>query len=251
MASKKVQATDTSFDIIETLVKRNGASIPELAEELDRSTSTIHGHLVTLVDRGYVIKRNGEHHVALQFLNPGTHARRQIEGYDIIVQQVDWLATETNERAQFMALENGQGIYVYVAEGQRAVPSHTHVGKIRHLNTSAAGKAILSQLPRSEVNAIIDKWGLKQRTSNTVTDREQLFDDLSDIRERGYAINREESVEGLLAIGVPICKGEDEVLGSISLSGPLHRMQGNRISEELPNNLLAAVEEFELKSSFS
>lgn len=56
----------------------------------------------------------------------------------------------------------------------------------------ATGKAVLSQLPREEVESIIDKWGLPMMTENTITDREALFEDLATAREQGYSINNEE-----------------------------------------------------------
>lgn len=251
MKSKKIQATDTAFDIVEELWRRDRASITELADALDRSTSTVHGHLVTLEDRGYVVRNDGAFQIGLRFFSLGAHARRRKSEYSIVESRIDRLATETDERAQYLIEENGRGVYVYVAEGQRSVPSHTSIGKIRYLNTCASGKAILAQLPRERIDSIIEQWGLKPRTSETIIDRERLFEELAEIRHQGYAINREESANGLLAIGAPVAKPNGEVLGAISLSGPVHRMQESRIEDELLNQLLGTIEEIELSTTFT
>lgn len=251
MTQNGIKSTNTAFDIIETMREANGMTITELSKELDLSTSTVHGHLVTLVERGYVVKRNGSYHAGVRFLDLGAHARRNISGYHIIKPRIEWLASETNERAQFMVAENGQGVYVYVSRGDRSVPSHTEIGKIRHLNTCAAGKAILANYPRSRVEQLIERWGLKARTENTITDRERLLQELETIRERGYAMNKEESAKGLQAIGAVVRRPDGSTLGAISLSGPVHRMNGERIDEELPNKLLGTVEEIELNTEFA
>lgn len=251
MKSKKIQATDTAFDIVEELHRHERATITELATALDLSTSTVHGHLVTLEDRGYVVRNDGAFQVGLRFFSLGAHARRQKNEYDIIRSRIDRLATETDERAQYLIEENGRGIYVYVAEGQRSVPSHTRIGKIRYLNTCASGKSILAHLPRERVESIIEQWGLKQQTSNTITDTEQLFAELEGVRRQGYAINREESADGLLAIGAPVSTPNGAVLGAVSLSGPVHRMQDSRIEDELLNQLLGTIEEIELNTTFA
>lgn len=227
-------------------------TVTEITDELDFSASTVHGHLTTLRERGYVIKNDdGSYRLALQFLSLGSSARQEIDGYQHVQPRVDRLVEQTEERAQFMTLENGRGVYLYMAESQRAVPSYTSIGKFRHLNTCASGKSILAELPRSRVDEIIDEFGFKERTENTITEREHLYNELDRVRERGYAINRQESVKGLVAIGAAVHKQNGDLLGSISLSAPAHRMTEERIENVFSNALLGTIEEIELQTEFS
>lgn len=252
MVSKRIKTTDTVFDIVESVMRLEDPTITDIAGDLGYSPSTVHGHLKTLEDRGYVVKKgDGVFELALRFLTLGADARREVEGYDIVQPRIDRLVEQTNERAQFMTVENGFGVYVYVRGSTRAAASYANIGKIRHLNTCASGKAILADLPRDRVNEIIEQNGLERLTSNSITDREVLYEELEHIRERGYAINREESVEGLVAIGAAIHQADGSVLGSISLSAPAHRMTDEKIEDELSNKLLGTIEEIELETTFS
>lgn len=119
------------------------------------------------------------------------------------------------------------------------------------LHATAAGKSILAHLPRAEVKSILDETGLRRYTQNTVTDREELFEQFETIRGRGYAVNREEHIKGLSAIAAPVTTPDDEVLGAISVADAAHRMQGQWFEDELPKLLLGIVNEIELNVAYS
>ncbi len=57
----------------------------------------------------------------------------------------------------------------------------------------AGGKAILAEYSRERVEGIIEQHGLPATTEYTITDPETLFQELEDIRKRGYATTIEES----------------------------------------------------------
>ncbi len=57
-----------------------------------------------------------------------------------------------------------------------------------------SAKAILSAFPDERVRDIVDRHGLPAKTPQTITDPDALFEELATIRERGFALNREEIV---------------------------------------------------------
>jgi DNA-binding IclR family transcriptional regulator len=122
-----------------------------------------------------------------------------------------------------------------------------------YLHHLSAGKAILARLPEERVEAIIDKHGLVERTENTITTRAELYDELETVRERGYAYNDGEEVDGLRAVGAAVSGPDGEVLGAISLSGPKSRMRGERFDQGIPQAVkeTADVIEFNIKMSHS
>jgi DNA-binding IclR family transcriptional regulator len=134
----------------------------------------------------------------------------------------------TGEYAHLSTEQHGLGVNLYKVAGNKAVGSsyQTHkLQKLDYLHFSATGKAILAHLPRKRVDWIINQYGLTEKTENTITDREKLYDELEQIREQGYALNDEEEITGLQAIGAPLTNRHDRVLGSISVSGPVKRMK--------------------------
>ena len=63
---------------------------------------------------------------------------------------------------------------------------------------------MVAQLSHEQVVQILDRRGLPACTENTITDREELFSELSEIRERGYAIDDQENIEVLCCIAAPV-----------------------------------------------
>lgn len=248
--SRKIQTISNMFRIVGVLMDRDGAQVTEIADELDLAKSTVHQQLSTLYDEGYVITEDGDYHVGLRFLTLGEYARQRREWSNLAERMVDQLAESTNERAQFFIEEHGRAIYLYTAAGERAVQADRQSGELRYLHSSAGGKAILSRMDRERVEEIIDLWGLPAETDQTITNAEELFDELTATRERGYSINKQESISGLWAIGVPVV-ADDEVIGAFSVSGPRHRMEKDWFHEELPNHLLGTANELEIKIEYS
>lgn len=250
-SSRAVKATRTAFRIIEALEATNGARVTDLAAEVGLAKSTVHQQLSALHEEGYVIKEDGAYQLGLKFLNLGEHVRTRKKVYTLSEPLVEELATKTGERAQFFAEEHGRAIYIHTKQGEHAVQTNRRVGKQRYLHSSAGGKAILAHLPPEKIEAVIERWGLPQETENSHTTREALFADLETIRERGYSLNRAESISGLWSIGVPVIGPDDRPVGSFSISGPRHRMKGTPARDEMVDLLLGTANELELNIAYS
>lgn len=248
---KTVKTVDTVFMIIEALQESDGARITELGEQLDVANSTIHRHLTSLRRRGYVIKQGDTYKLGLRFLDLGQYVRTREVVFEMAKPKVEELAEETGERVQFIVEEHGYGVYVHRERGAHAVKTDPGIGKHIPIHATAAGKAILAYYPRDGVEEIIAENGVPALTENTITDPHELFDELATIRERGFSINNEESLEGLRAMGVPIKSPGAQVLGALSVSGPIHRMKGDWFEQELPDLLLGTANELELNIAHS
>jgi DNA-binding IclR family transcriptional regulator len=248
---KSVSTTVTSFRIIDVLKELNGATVSDVAEELDIAVSTAHRHLGTLVEEGFVLRKDNTYDIALRFLDYGIYARNKLRYYDIAKNQVDILADETGEKIRLTALEDDYCVLLYRRMGNHPLQTSAEIGNRRYLHQLAAGKSILASLPESEVERIIERRGLPRRTENTITEKAKLLDELELIRERGYAYNRGESIDGLNAVGACFRDEDGHPLGALSISGPANRLQGSLFKEELPNLLLGAINEVEINLKYA
>ncbi|MFC6993423.1 IclR family transcriptional regulator C-terminal domain-containing protein [Haladaptatus sp. GCM10025707] len=87
-------------------------------------------------------------------------------------------------------------------------------------------------------------------TPYTIIDEDELFAELKQIRSQGYAFNREENLERLNAVGVPVRDPNDGVLGAMSVSGPSHRFKGQYFEQEIPDFMLGLANEIELNLAY-
>lgn len=245
--AKLVKSDERLFRIIQILQEKNGAGVTEIANEMDIAKSAVYNHLATLTHHGYTTKDGHIYHIGLRFLFHGIFAREQKIIYRMTRSRIDELANKTNELAWCQTHENGMAVYIYGASGKHSVYPSERVGNRRHMHKIAGGKAMLAFFSESEVERIIDHYGLPPATSNTITAREELLEELESIRERKVAFNREEAIEGVHSLATPVLGPDNDVLGAIGLSGPKNRLKGDWFENELSDLLLGTANEIEVK----
>lgn len=240
-AKNPVGAVETTIALIEALEHFDGATITELANHLDVTKGTVHNHLATLQQHQYVIKQDKTYNLSLKFLVVGEYLRNNSILYNQGRAEVDQLAADTGEYAHLSTEQHGLSQKLYKAQGEKAIGSEYQQAKLQKpdcLHYTATGKAILAHLPDDDVRRIVDHFGLPKRTKHTIVDYDDLLDSLETIRQRGYAINDEEEVNRMRAVGAPIRSSEEEVLGAVSVSGPISRMKGDRFRETIPEKVM-------------
>ncbi|QLH83686.1 IclR family transcriptional regulator [Halosimplex pelagicum] len=250
-ARNTVKSVERTFRIIGGLQELGGAGVTELSTHLDLPKSTVHNYLSTLEQEAYVVKADDEYRIGLRFLEHGAYARNQSQIFEIARPELDRLANETGELCNLLVEEHGKGTYLYRTRGENAVRVKEHVGNRVCLHSTALGKAILAHCSEERVDEIIDRHGLPETTDRTVTDRDELFDTLAEIRERGVAFDDEERLSGLRCVAAPVLSNDDRVLGAISVSGPSHRFEDHRFREELPKRVLETANVLELNVTYS
>ncbi|MFW5905491.1 MAG: IclR family transcriptional regulator [archaeon] len=246
-----IQSIDTSFAIVTSLREMNGAGVTELAETTGLSKSSVHKHLRSLVKHGCVVKDGEDYRLGLRYLDLGGHVRAQYPGATEIKHKLRDLATETDESVQFAVEERGHTVVLYREVSHGGVYSRGREGRHFHIHQTAAGKAILSQHSDQWIREVVDRYGLPPATSQTISDDAALFEELTEIRDRGVAFNREESTEGLRSVAVPVTGPDGGVLGALAVAGPTHRLTGDRFEQELPALLRSVVNEIELNLAHS
>lgn len=234
-STKRIEATERSLEILETLSDLGSASATKIAEEVGLPKSTTHYHLKTLKNAEFV-QENGGYQVGMKLLTMGHRRVDQMDLYKIGKPKVDHLAQETDELCILMMEEYGYGYYIYDNRGGDAVNFDT-TGNQKYLHNNALGKAVLSHLPKTRVNNILDRHGLPATTDQTITDRKKLDEDLATARNDGVAFDYEEQLEGLCCVAAPIQDvrpaGEDVVQGAISIAVPASRAQESYFTDEL------------------
>lgn len=245
-----VSTVERAFDVVEYLRAAETATLTEVTDALGIAKSTAHRHLRTLEHRGYVVRKGEAFTLGMRFLDHGYFVRRRDTAYGLAREKVEALAAQTDERAQFIVEEHGEAISVHCESGTNAVMADSRLGRRVPIHASAAGLAILSAYDDERVEEILDDRGLDRRTQLTISDRDALFETLEQIRSRGYSVNDQGNIEGLRSVGAPILGPDDEVIGGLSVTGPINRIKGERFHEELPELIMGATNELELKIAY-
>ncbi|MEM1297301.1 MAG: IclR family transcriptional regulator C-terminal domain-containing protein, partial [Verrucomicrobiota bacterium] len=95
----------------------------------------------------------------------------------------------------------------------------------------APGKAILAGLPEDELDDYLGAVKLKKFTSTTRSTRKTLVADLLEVRERGYATDEAEGLEGIRCVGAVVSDQYGYPVAALTVIGPMFRVRIEHFSE--------------------
>jgi DNA-binding IclR family transcriptional regulator len=222
----KIEALERGLLILEALGEAPGASLMELVERLSVPKGTLFRHLQVLEARGYVVRDEATRRYSLgpRLIHLGFSARRQLKLADVALPFIEVLRDRFNETVHVGVLDRGQVVHIQAAASRHAVKMVSAVGERTGVHISALGKALLAWAGPDVLERAVADWGLPRLTDQTLTTRSDLEADLALVRERGYAIDDEESARGLRCLAAPIRGADGNVLAAVSLSSPADRL---------------------------
>ncbi|KAB1185354.1 MULTISPECIES: IclR family transcriptional regulator [Haloferax] len=242
---RSIKSVITTFAIVDELIDRQGAGVTELSDALDCSKTTVHTHLSTLSQLGYVSQQGDEYHASLGFLSTGNRVRENFDFYHYGASIANSLAEKTGEVVHLAVEEDQMVHFVHATRGgPEAIESVTPIGRKTLLHATAVGKAMLAHMPDECRDAVLDRE-LEPMTSETITDRELLDEELELVRERGFAVNNQEQVLGARSVACPVKYVSGELMGAIAISGHASRLDDTRI-EELAASVRGAANQIEI-----
>lgn len=155
-------------DVLDALCELGSAGVTELADEIGCSKSTAHRQLRTLHSKEYLIKNDNQYQLGLKYIDMATRVRGQIDNYDVIRKEIESLAEETGETAQFATKEHGWVVYLYKTYGKNGVQTSSNVGTREYFHSTSLGKVMMAYMSNDRVSKIIDRHGLPVKTDRVV-----------------------------------------------------------------------------------
>ena len=244
--ARSIKTAVRVFELIELVQELDGATFTQLSERMDMAESTLYDYLTTLVHLGYLLKEDGKYDLTLQFFDHGVYARDRFSILSKSRQMLEQLADESGAAVWLLVEENGKAVYLDQALGEHSIETHERLGKHEYMHCLASGKAMLAYSSDEHVREVVDRHGLPQKTPKSIATLEELQTELSDIRDRGYAINEHETAEGVAAVAAPIVT-EDRVHGAIAIASPVARAKNDSYRQRLIELVTTASNEIELK----
>lgn len=241
--STGVKSDETLLTIVDALKDFDSAGITEIADEIGVAKSTVHKHLKSLEAHDMVTNENGRYSLGFKFLMYGGYARDTNRLCRLGKSIAEDLAQRTGGAITFAVEEHGMGVFAVSRGGDY---NRNPLGTRFYLNQNSVGKSMLSEMTDDEIDAVIDRHGLPGSTDNTITDRDELFENVERIRERGYALSMGERTEAIRAVGVPVYDPESETLGAMSIAVPRHRVTREELETEYAKQVLEAVDQLKL-----
>jgi IclR family acetate operon transcriptional repressor len=214
-----VQSVERVFRLLEAITAAGGEmSLSELSAAVELPLPTIHRLLRTLVPSGYVRQLPSRNYaLGPRLVLLGEAAGRQVGS--AARARLAELVHELGESANMAVLDGEEVVYIAQAQSSRPMRMFTEVGRRADARDTGVGRAMLATLPDERVRAVV---GVDVPTPASTGRLEELLEDLGRVRERGYAIDDEETESGVRCYAVAVPGAPTPT--AISVSGPVSRM---------------------------
>ncbi|HWB59766.1 MAG TPA: IclR family transcriptional regulator [Chthoniobacteraceae bacterium] len=241
-----IEVVGRALDVLEVFVHEQKAqlTLKEIATRLEQNTNTVFRLLYTLARHGYIIKSSKKYELGSKLLDLTNAKLRHTDLVAVAGPYMEALRERFRETVNLGILTEGKIRYIEVRESLERFRLAETVGGSDPLHCTALGKAHLAYLPFPEVRRLMREYGMQRWTTRTITSLAALKNELEKTRERGFAIDREESMLGAFCIAVPILDDSEQPVAAMSIAGPLVRFNENHLksASDALREAVAAVE---------
>lgn len=213
--------------IIELLTERHqGLSFPVLQKHLDVPKSSLFSILRTMTARGHLLfdEDSRRYRVGVRYWEAGQAFLRGADLPGLAHPYLEAASTTLGETVQLAVLDGMENVYIAKVEADQRLQLVSHVGSRLPAYATGLGKVLLAHLDEEELRVRLVGVELEAHTSRTLTDEDQLLEELARIREQGYATDDGEYTPGVFCVAVAVRDHEDQVVAAMSCSVPEVRL---------------------------
>jgi DNA-binding IclR family transcriptional regulator len=237
-AAYPIGSVAKALALLQLLRDRQTLRVTEVSRELGIAPSTAHRLLAMFEQFGFLHQeeRNSLYMIGPALVEIATSISGHIDIETAVRPHLIDLVAEVNETALLCILRGDRSLYLDAVESTHALRAVSQNGRSIPAYATAGGKALLAELSPPELRRIFPLEDLKRMTPKTVASRTSLTGELRRIRERGYALNAEESELHFAACASVVRDRRGTARAAIVLAGPAARFRRYE-----PGRIAAAV----------
>ena len=229
---KTVRAVERALDVLAAFDEAKGEKGPTaLAAELGLDKSTVLRLLYTMERKGFV-EENPEtqrYRLGPRVLSLAGRFFSENELSNIGFPEVERLRDLTRETASIYVRSGFDRICVQRLEGTNSVRIFVRLGQRLPMYAGAASQVLTAFMPEEERRAFVARMPCP-----ATFDREAWLSLLDRVRECGYAVSHGQRHPEIAAVAAPIFGRGDQLVASLSLSGPVTRLDPDRLTAQAP-----------------
>ena len=231
-----------ALSILELYNGRKGEwGISDISRELDLPKSTVHSLVTTLEKNRYLEKtENSRYRLGMKIYELGMTYQASARLGSVAEPHVKSLAAKYKQSVHIAIYAGRMAVFVI---GNKAGTSHVifpRVGAGIAAHCTGVGKVLLAWQSAAHIEEYFQFEELQPYTKNTITEPQQLREELQQIRKCGYAVDREETVIGIGCVAAPIFGSSNQVIAALSVSGEADLILNKKLQECITDVCYAA-----------
>lgn len=227
-----LRSVERTLDVLELLGRSRSVGVTELSDALGVAASTAHRMLSTLERKGFASqeRKTGRYGIGCKVFELVYAVVDTEKAMEHVGPALAALSRLTGENASYGIIGPDRESVLILAEeisGNGIVARPALFSRIP-LHASSCGKAYLMTLRDSELEEFFS-GPRKSCTGHTVTSLPEMRVQLDSFRTLGYALSRDEYLDGLSSMAAGIAGFGGRFRGAVMLSGPSSRFTGANI----------------------
>ncbi|WP_277371268.1 IclR family transcriptional regulator [Rhodococcus rhodochrous] len=253
-----LESVDNALRLLQLLRDAGAIRLKDAAAELGTAPSTAHRLLAMLVYRGFAVQDEKRMYHPGPALGVGPASQGWTRDFtDLCRPHMEALATLADETVNLVIRVGSQARFLWTAEAASILRVGDRRGQVLPAELTAGGRILLAELPRSVLEQLYlrpaDEPHISQGPSPAYeTDRrmaigefEEFAHELEAARKLGFAVNVEQTEEGVAALGVAIRNGRGIPIGALTVAVPVTRYR-QHLRGRLVAQMQAAVRGIEV-----
>ena len=229
-----IQAVERAIAILKAFTAdRRERGVLELARTLDLHKSTV-SRLLSTLQNGGLVERNpetGRYRLGAALIQLAGLVVAHADVREAARPVLQSLVEELRESINLGVLDRDAVLIIEAfAPGTRSIEGNAWVGRRTPIHCTAAGKALLAFRSDGEIGRIIAA-GLSPFAPRTITDPLSFREELTRVRQQGFATAFGEFEVGLHAVAAPVRDHTGQAIAAITVYGPSYRIPPERTRE--------------------
>jgi IclR family pca regulon transcriptional regulator len=219
--------------------------VSDLATASGLPMPTVYRVVMTLTAEGYLDHLpGGEYRPGVRTLTLGGAALRSLDLVALATPRLQRLGEATGETVNLAVLTGDRVLYLVRLRNSDLVTANIQVGSTLPAVHTSIGKLMLAHLDEADLRErIVDRSFPGQHGPNAKVSLEELSQELTQIREQGWALQDEELAHGLRSMAGPITGAGGRVVAGVNVAVQARDWSTQRIVRELKPVLLATCAE--------
>jgi IclR family transcriptional regulator, KDG regulon repressor len=220
----QVNSLERAFRILRCFsLEKSELSLAEISEKTQLPKPTVFRLLAVMETERLVVRTNDgqRYRIGIRTFELSGIFLANLSLEVIARPAMEALASTYDMTCNLAILDEGQVVYMAVAEKPGSMRYSPIIGYRHYIHCSALGKAMVMHLPETEVRQYLRRHGMPSLSPYTITDPDELIANLAEVRRRGYALDEQEGAVGVCCLAVPIWNHTQRIAAAISVSGPI------------------------------
>lgn len=220
-AYKPVPAVEKCFAVLDLLSKTDKSlGISDISRQLGLNKSTVFNMVYTLIDLDVLEGMDdGKFGFGPRFYVLGSAAGNRSELIRVAHPYLEKINSETKLSAFLGIRADLRSVIIDKVDSAHGIKISSEIGMQMPVLAGAGIKAMLSLLNNHDLNNLIPDASFKRYTPNTIIEKERYLSEIDHVRQEGIAFDREEYIEGMMALGIPINTSTRNVQAAIWVVG--------------------------------